>query len=460
MGRSSRTSTIPHMKKLIIVSNRLPISISPGESGLNIKPSDGGLATAVGRVSKKLQARWIGYLGDQLSPHAVESVRQRNFFPVSIPSEIYNRYYSHFSNRVLWPVLHGLRAFASSKTYWSDYVAANKAFADEVAKLADPDDAIWIHDYHLFLLPELLRARGLTNKIGFFLHTPFPDTAFFSDTIAGRRILRSLMVADSLGVQTHRYLARLRGAVLAAGAMVSRKSPIIAFRDHAIKTGAFPIGIDYRYFSRKPDLQLEFMERLGVKSGTKVVLALSRLDYTKGIPELLEAVSMLQQDTATRGRFVLRLRVIPSRETQPEYKNLKHEIEEKVEAINSSAGNQNSRPVEYRYGVLSPDELLSAYRQADIFVAAPVADGMNLVAKEYVAANTNGVLILSQQAGAAEQLTEALIVDSRDPSDIARGIREGIDMPPSREISRRLKKIVRTQNVFTWADSFLDTLES
>jgi trehalose 6-phosphate synthase/phosphatase len=446
------------MNKLIIVSNRLPVSISGQKDNLKIKPSDGGLASAVGRVSKKLQARWIGYLGDQTDADVVNSIRKHNFFPVNIPQATYRRYYNHFSNGVLWPVLHGLRPFSSISAYWSDYVAANNAFADEVMKLADKDDAIWIHDYHLFLLPEILRARGLTNKIGFFLHTPFPERSFFSNTVPGRQILRSLMMTDSLGVQTNRHLERLRGAVFAAGAMVSQSSPVIAYRNHIVKAGAFPIGIDYRYFSRKSDRHLQFMEKLHTKPDGKILLSVSRLDYTKGIPELLKAVSELTTNPGMRGRFVLRLCVIPSRETQKEYKGLRREIEQRVTAINESIGDTYWKPVEYRYGTLAPDELLATYRQADVFVAASLADGMNLVAKEYLAANAKGVLVLGREAGAAEQLNEALLVDSSDPTDIARALTTALTESVPTKITRHLRKIVRTENVFTWAESFLSTL--
>jgi trehalose 6-phosphate synthase/phosphatase len=446
------------MNKLIIVSNRLPVSISGSKDNITINPTDGGLASAVGRVSQKLQARWIGYLGDQNDPDIVSSMHKNNFFPVNIPATTYKRYYNFFSNGVLWPVLHGLRPFASINSSWSAYVAANQAFADEVMEMVEEDDTIWIHDYHLFLLPELLRARGLTNKIGFFLHTPFPERSFFADTAQGRRILRSLMMTDSLGVQTNRYLERLRGAVRATGAMVNNSSPVIAYRNHIVKAGAFPIGIDYRYFSRKLDQQFHFMEKLQPKSDTKVVLSVSRLDYTKGIPELLEAVSKLAGVEHLKGKFVLRLNVIPSRETQREYQDLKHKIEQQVGLINKAVRNPNWCPVEYRYGKLAPDELITAYRNANIFVAASLADGMNLVAKEFLAANTKGVLVLGREAGAAEQLSEAFLVDSSDPADIARGLSTALTAPVPAKTSRHLRKIVRTQNVFTWAESFLATL--
>jgi trehalose 6-phosphate synthase/phosphatase len=446
------------MNKLILVSNRLPISISGEGENLKIKPSDGGLASAVGRVSKKLQARWIGYLGDQPSDETLQSVRKLNFFPVTIPAKTYRRYYSNYSNRVLWPILHGLAPFASPKSYWADYVAANQAFADEVARIAGPDDAIWVHDYQLFLLPELLRRRGLTNKIGFFLHTPFPDKSFFSDTKAGRRILRSLMLTDSLGVQTNRHLEKLRNAVMSAGAMVSRSSQLITYHNRFIKTGAFPIGIDYRYFSRRADRNMAFMERIRPKAESRIILSLSRLDYTKGIPELLKGVDLMTKNQNLYGKFVLRLKVIPSRETQTEYQKLKAEIEQLVEEINKSVGAGSWRPVEYTYGVLAPDELLSTYRQADIFVAASLADGMNLVAKEYLAANARGTLVLSRETGASEQLQEALLVDAGSPISIAEVISKAIISSPPRQSVRRLRKIVRTENVFTWAETFLGTL--
>jgi len=446
------------MSKLILVSNRLPIEVSGAADKPVIKPGSGGLASAVGRLSKKKQASWVGYLGNAHSQAVIAAAHANHYYPVDIPPAVYKSYYNHFSNRVLWPILHGLEPYGDPSIGWEDYAAANRAFADEVVRIAEPDDIIWVHDYHLFMLPKLLRQRGLNNKIGFFLHTPFPAGTFFTDNLFGRKLLRSLTMADTIGVQTTRYLDRLNIAFRNLGAKVNYATRSISLLGRSVITSAFPIGIDYRYFNRRPEPAPGFKERLQPRSGARLMLALSRLDYTKGIPQLLDAIGQLAADPATAGRFTLLLVVIPSRETQPEYQNLKRKIERRVTALNAKYAQPGWRPVEYLYGSLNRDQLLATYRQADIMLNTPIADGMNLVAKEYLAANTRGILILSREAGAADQLSEALLVDPNDPADIARVARRALDMGPASAAGRRLRRIVRQQNVYTWADDFLTTL--
>lgn len=446
------------MNKLILVSNRLPIEVSEGAHGPVIKPGSGGLASAVGRLSKKKQASWVGYLGNAHSQAVIDAAHDNHFYPVDIPPAVYKRYYSHFSNRVLWPILHGLEPYGDPSIGWEEYMAANLAFADEVVRIAEPDDVIWVHDYHLFMLPKLLRQRGLNNKIGFFLHTPFPGHGFFTDNLFGRRLLESLSLADTVGVQTTRYLDRLNIAFRNLGARVDYAKHSISLLGRKVLTGAFPIGIDYRYFNRRPEPAESFKERLRPRSGARLMLALSRLDYTKGIPQLLDAVRLLAANPAISGKFTLMLVVIPSREAQPEYQNLKRKIERRVKSLNDKYARNGWRPVEYLYGSLNRDQLLATYRQADIMLNTPIADGMNLVAKEYLAANTRGILILSRAAGAADQLSEALLVDPNDPADIARVTAQALEMGPASAAGRRLRRIVRQQNVYTWADDFLSTL--
>ena len=368
--------------KLILVSNRLPVRVTQGPDGPVVTRGDGGLATAVGRAARRLKPRWVGCLGAEFSADDFEAMSKQGFLPLALPDALYKRYYAGYSNQVLWPVLHGFKAILSPKTYWADYVRANNAFADQIAGMAGPDDVIWIHDYHLFLLPELLRARGLKNKIGFFLHTPFPNTAYFRDTAPGRRIIRSLELCDSVGVQTSDNLRNLKAIAKSAVA------------------GVFPIGIDYRQFARRLTPDPGFLERIPAKKRIPTILSLSRLDYTKGLPQLLDAIAILAQDESLRQKFKVRLVVVPSREQQPEYQYLRQRIEESVTQINASLPEGSPPLVDLHYGFLSPDECMASYRNARIFVAAPVADGMNLVAKEYIAANPSGTLVLGRAAGA------------------------------------------------------------
>jgi trehalose 6-phosphate synthase/phosphatase len=447
------------MKNLILVSNRLPIQLSTQDGHTTVTAGSGGLATAVGSVSHRLRSRWIGYLGDGTSPEAVAAAQQQHYHPVAIPRDTYQDYYDHFSNRILWPILHGFAPFDDPGRYWQAYLEANHRFADKVAELAKPKDLIWVHDYQLFLLPALLRERGLTNRIGFFLHTPFPHGSFFADNPYGRRLLDSLLLTDSLGVQTERYFQRLRTSLQGVGARFDAATQRIAYRGRELAAGVFPIGINYQFFSRRPALAPVFYEEPGPKpEATKTLLSLSRLDYTKGIPQQLEAIARLAADPALRGSFVLRLVVIPSREHQPEYQDLKHQIEDRVAQINATYAATGWEPIAYSYASLDPEVLKATYRAADIMLVTPVADGMNLVAKEYLAANARGVLVLSREAGAAEQLRDALLVDPHDPAHIAAAIGRALAMKPPVRATRRLRQTIRQDDVFSWAGNFLRTL--
>jgi trehalose 6-phosphate synthase/phosphatase len=433
------------MPNLIIVSNRLPITAGRDGSGrVTVRPGSGGLATAVGSISKRLHARWVGYLGNDVPADITAAANAEGYFPVQISQPLYENYYNHFSNRVLWPVVHGFAAYDAPESYWEDYRAVNELFAKEVARIAAPDDIIWVHDFHLLMVPKLLREAGLTNRIGFFLHTPFPAN-FFHEHPLGRRLLAGLLEADSIGLQTKRSLSRFRSSLrrlgLRAGGVVK----------------AFPIGIDFKFFSRRPALAPEFYEQVGPKPDVKMVLSLSRLDYTKGILQQLAAIKQLAARPGLAGTFAFRLLVVPSRDTVPEYRALKTEIDRQVAAVNAAAGDW--QPIIYTYGAVDTDTLKATYRRAGIMLVTPLADGMNLVAKEYLAANARGTLILSREAGAAEQLSDALIVDPTDPAEIAATIEHALSRPASAAANRRLRSNLRRYDVFNWAESFLRSLQ-
>lgn len=446
------------MSKLILVSNRLPIKLTEVEGTITLTPGDGGLATALRSVFKSGQACWVGSLGSGASPEMIAEARSQRYYPVTMPPELYRRYYEGFSNRILWPVLHGLAATVRPGSYWQNYRAANEKFADTVAELTRPGDIIWVHDYHLLLLPKLLRSRGLTNRIGFFLHTPFFRMPFFTRSSIGRELLSSLLTADTLGVQTKATLTQLRSALEQLGARLSEHTNEIQYRGRRLIAEAFPIGIDFRSYARRPLPEPAFYENLNPSEpAPKTILSLSRLDYTKGILQQLEAVSRLAAQPHLAGTFTFSLMVVPSREQIPEYARLKAAIEHRVGQINATA-TSTWQPVAYHYGQLDPEALRRTYRQADIMLVTPIADGMNLVAKEYLAANSRGTLILSATAGAAEQLTDTILVDPHDPGEIAAKIEQALKEPAPRSLTRRLRKIIKTQDVHHWAGSFLAAL--
>lgn len=435
------------MSRLILASNRLPIKAAVRNEQPSITPSDGGLASAVGGYFDKSQGLWIGYLGQNPDIQILKKAKEDGYLAVQMDEKLYINYYHNFSNRVLWPLLHGFQARVEPRRYWHSYETANKIFAHCIYEHTKPEDIIWIHDYHLFLVPQMLRDYGIKNKIGFFLHTPFLQTHFFSKTHYGQQILRSLNSCDNVGVQTTTALTQLTEA----------------FQDAVIATeadiDAYPIGIDFNSFSKKRQEDMAFFEQFPTHTKTKIILSLSRLDYTKGILHQLEAIAKVLLKDENKGKFIFQLIVVPSREDQPEYASLKNAIEASIEKINGTYGTSEWTPIDYIYGTLSKRELIATYRSADIMLVTPYADGMNLVAKEYLAANEYGSLILSRYAGAAEQLDEAILVDPANTKEIATALQEALDSPPSLERNRRLRKIIEKEDVYFWAGSFLRTLQ-
>lgn len=445
--------------RVIIASNRLPVSIIEKEGKLSLNRSVGGLATALGSVVDLYPMLWIGWPGIKRKLTQGELTKLRfpdALVPVAISAQLLKGYYDQLANSTLWPILHGLQP--SGPSLEADWIATKKValrFADAIRKNSQPNDVIWVHDYHLILLPELLRAEGVPNRIGFFLHTPFPRPETLVKWRYYKRLLRSLAQVDVLGFQTARDVDNFWGCLRMAG-VTMRKGSVVQ---------AFPIGIDYEAYraASKVHAVSRYLQKLRTTvTGKKVILSVSRLDYTKGIIEQLLAVEKVLEEYKP-GKVVYKLVVAPSRETVDEYQRLKTSIENTVEAVNSRFQKKYGiAPVEFAYRSHGFQELNAWYRLADVLLVTPRIDGMNLVVKEYIAAreDTRGAIVLSETIGAAFQLRDAILVDPLDVDAIADGVRHALTMPALERIRRwrALSRNVRRENVFWWTKEFLKVL--
>lgn len=419
----------------------------------------GGLATALSSVADQYDMLWIGWPGyrKRLSHAQLESLNfPEAFAPISLSARLIKSYYERFSNGMLWPILHSIKpGRLAQKADWDATSEVTKRFADAIRDNLRPDDVIWVHDYHLVLLPKMLRDEGVTNRLGFFLHTPFPPVKTLRKWRHYRRMLQSLADVDVLGFQTERDADNFRDSLRGTGTEMRKGATV----------GAFPIGVDYKAYHAAltaPVVQRYLRKLRNTLTGKKVILSVSRLDYTKGIVEQLRAV---EQALETYGpwRAVYKVVVAPSRETVKEYQQLKSRIEDTVEEINGRLEkNYGIRPIEFAYRSHGFEELNAWYRASDVLLVTPKIDGMNLVVKEYIAARNDerGVVVLSETVGAAFQLHDAVLVDPRSVDDIASGLLYAMKMPAFERIRRwrRLRKNVRQEDVFWWTKQFLDQL--
>jgi trehalose 6-phosphate synthase len=441
--------------RLVIVANRVP---DPRERGA----SAGGLAVALKDALEKRDALWFGWSGGTAAETEGTPALLRHgrttYATIDLGHDDYRHYYQGFSNAALWPVLHyrlGVARF--DREDWVGYRRVNAAFAAALAPQLRPDDTIWVHDFHLFLLAAELRALGCRQKIGFFLHVPFPPRAVFTGLPNAHAVLEAMAAPDAIGVQTEDDAENLRAALIAAG-----------LADAALRVGAFPIGIDAEGFAALA------AQRAGSKEVRQLhaslvdralAIGVDRLDYTKGLPQRIAGFGkLLERFPRHRGKVTF-LQVAPvSRGDVAQYRALRRELDEGVGRINGQYAEPDWAPIRYlTRGV--PRPLLAGYmRLARIGLVTPLRDGMNLVAKEYVAAQDPadpGVLILSRFAGAALELDGALLVNPLDPDDIAEALDVAMDMPAEERLDRwrRMHAAVVATTASIWCRRFLSALE-
>ncbi|MEO5731714.1 MAG: bifunctional alpha,alpha-trehalose-phosphate synthase (UDP-forming)/trehalose-phosphatase, partial [Byssovorax sp.] len=462
------------MPRLLIVSNRLPVTVHLEHGEVSVVRSGGGLATAMRSPHGRMESLWIGWPGDlsRLTPaqrDAVDAELQAlRTVPVPLlPSEVH-RFYDGFSNGVLWPLFHYLldKVNLDARSDWEAYRDVNERFADVVAAHARPGDLIWIHDYQLALVPSLLRRRLPEAVIGFFLHIPFPAADVLRILPWREQILRGLLGADHVGFHTAAYRANF---VRSAAQVLSVETEIdaIVHEERRIELGVHPIGIDVEAYARlaaDPDIRADAQRIRAEAQGRKIVLGIDRLDYTKGIPRRLLAVErLLEHEPALRTQMRLIQIAVPTRERTPAYADFRRVVNELVGRINGHYGSTDAVPIHYIYRSFTEAQVAALYLAADVMLVTPLRDGMNLVAKEYVATRKDetGVLVLSEFAGAAAELAEALLVNPYDIDSVAAAVKQSLTMGLAEQQlrMRTLRGRVAASDVHLWARGFLDDLE-
>ena len=466
------------MSRLIIVSNRLPFALdSSGEDLWTVTPAVGGLVSAVEPVLRERGGTWIGWPGipgEIPNEPLAEATRGVGYdvVPVTLSETERDEFYYGYSNEVIWPLFHDLQNFCNFEpAYWQAYKQVNERYADAIIRNARPKDFIWVHDYHLMYVAQALRERSAPQQLSaltFFLHIPFPPYDIFAKLPQQRRLLRALLQFDLLGFQTRRdvrnVLQCVRRVMPDAKVLSRDEMHVIRFEKRKIRIGHFPIGIDFDSFEggAKCEAVAQRSQRLRASfPDCQLILGSDRLDYSKGIPERLRAFrNALERYPELRGRVVLIQIVVPSRVDIPRYHEFKNRIDRLVGDINGRFSTSTWIPVQYHFRGLNREDLLAHYRACDIAFLTPLKDGMNLVAKEYCACRIgqDGTLILSQFAGAAEQLKpDALLVNPYDVEQMADTILTAFRMSQAERSARmkRMRRIIQKENVFWWVDSFL-----
>jgi trehalose 6-phosphate synthase/phosphatase len=455
---------------LINVSNRLPVSLLNGE----IKESSGGLVSALSGVGgEHYQLQWIGWPGKATdNPEERKQLEQRlrdefKCIPVFLTDPEVHGYYQGFSNSSLWPLLHYMPTrFHYQRDWWDQYVAVNRRFADAVLSIAKESDLVWVHDYHLMLLPAMLKAEMPGLKIGFFLHTPFPAPELFSMQPQRRELLEGMLGADQIGFHTFGYLRHFRSTVLR---LLGVESEVTRVRSegHVAHLGVYPIGINSRRFEEalnSDEYRKELAELQQTHEGKRIVFAVERLDYTKGILHRLQAIDLFLEQSPERENVRFVFVSVPSREEVDEYKDLREDVESRVGRINGKHSTLHNTPIHFVHGSVEFHRLCAMYSLAEVALVTPLIDGMNLVAKEYVACqkDTAGVLILSEFAGAAEELSSAIVVNPHDAQGVADALKMALEMPSDERFERMaaMRGRVMRCDAAWWARTFIDDLES
>jgi len=463
------------VKRNLIVANRLPVTVTRGEDGtFSCRESAGGLAIGLGSIYRSYNGAWIGWPGLLLEEGSqrdvvqiMDQLRDRHCYPLFLSRDEFEGYYYGFSNKTIWPLFHYFPHYSIFDTrFWDAYVRVNRRFADAVAACAGGDDTIWVHDYHLMLLPGMLRERLPNATIGFFLHIPFPSYEIFRMLYCRREILEGILGADLVGFHTFEYVSHfLRSVARILGK--SHENAIISMPDRPVRVDAFPMGIDYERFhgaARSPEVRDEVDRIRSEFGGKKLILSFDRLDYTKGVPQRLEMFYwFLDQYPQYRGEVTLIVVAVPSRTGIGQYQQLKSRVDRLVGRINGRFGTLDWTPVRYMYQFLPFTTLVALYCLADVAVVTPLRDGMNLMAKEYVACRQggDGALILSEFAGAAGELSEAVIINPHDMGHFMDALDQCLTMDSGEKAARNrsMQERLERYTVDRWGQDFLERLE-
>lgn len=468
------------MGRLIIISNRLPFSLDREGDKVSLRQSSGGLVSAIKSYFENTGAQrsdlsgkmWIGvadFPQEDYDLLAASHASEQDFdiVPIFADKDVYDKYYNGFSNSVLWPLFHYFSSLAEyDGQYFDAYVQINQLFAEKIVPILEPGDQVWIHDYQLMLLPHLLRQKRPDATIGFFLHIPFPSYEIFRllPTEWKKTLLHGVMGADLIGFHTYDYVQHfLQSVKMLLG--VDNYFHNLQYQDRQIRIDLFPIGIDYNKFhdmAADPEVD-EIRKKIRANlEDKKIIFSVDRLDYTKGLMQRLNGFEyFLERYPEWREKMVFILNVVPSRDSIPAYNDRKRAIEEKIGTINGRFSTISWQPLIYRYNHLPFKDLVALYQAADAALITPLRDGMNLVAKEYVASSLGrGVLILSELAGAASELNEAILVNPTDTSDVASSITRALAMPLYEQRNRisLMQRRLQEYDVFKWVNDFMDQL--
>jgi trehalose 6-phosphate synthase/phosphatase len=457
--------------RLLIASNRLPVTVKLSGGEATVEPSTGGLATGMHGPHERMGGLWIGWPGELegLSPRGREAVERRlaglKLVPVPLTADEVERYYERYANGILWPLFHYFASRLPLQVRDFDaYEAANARFADAVAARWEPGDLVWVHDYQLMLVPQMLRERIPEARIGFFLHIPFPSSEVFRLLPQRERLVEGLLGADLVGFHTAGYLRHFASSALRL-ASASTDVDRIRWGGREVRLGVFPMGVDAAQFSalaESPEVKALVERHRPV--GERLLVGIDRLDYTKGIPRrLLAYEALLSSHPELRGKVRLVQVSVPSRENVEAYREFRQDVDALVGRIHGAFATPTWSPIHYLYRGLSREEVVALYRAADVVLVTPLRDGMNLVAKEFVASRPDGdgVLVLSEFAGAAAELSEALRVNPYDVDRTAETMYRALQMPEDQRRTRMavLRQRVTSFDVHAWAAAFVEHLE-
>jgi len=460
--------------RLITVSYRLPFAFQNVNGTVTVKASSGGLVTAVKSLDMSqspYKPVWIGCADFtkktwEKYKHLVND--DYDYVPIFLDKKTQQDFYNGFANSVLWPLLHYFPTFVDyQEKYFTAYQKANEVVSEEIARLLKPQDIVWIHDYHFMGLPKLIREKSVNATIGFFLHIPFPSYELIR--ILPKRckdyLLTGLLGADLIGFHTNDYnIHFLQSIQINLG--VQHKVWKINYQNRIIQSDAFPVSVNYELYNEAYDNEEVIKERTALKEaykGDKIIFSVDRLDYTKGVMQRLDALEVFFQNYPEwKERLVFILVVVPSRDEILKYWERKQMIEQAVGRINGKFSTLTWRPIVYQYASLSFPQLLALYTACDVALITPIRDGMNLVAKEFVASRKDqqGVLILSEMTGAANELSTALHINPQDENEVAEKIKMALEMEPEEQARRIavMQQRLRDYDVKKWANSFIDSL--
>jgi trehalose 6-phosphate synthase/phosphatase len=468
-------------QRIIIVSNRLPFSIEQQAGGIDFKISSGGVATGLKSLLDSMPVAlpfepdylWVGWPGATVNEEHKAQVVERSraefrAHPVFLSEEDGENFYQGFCNKTIWPLFHYFPSNAEyQEHYWNQYRSVNRVFCDTLLSILRPDDLVWIHDYHLMLLPDLLRKAVPKIRIGFFLHIPFPQFEIFRllPALWRRDLLDGLLGADLVGFHTHDDTKYFLGCVQRILGYKQKIAEVILDR-RTVKVSAFPMGIDFKKFhqaAQSAPVLRDIADSKAAFGDIKIVLSVDRQDYSKGIIHRLEGFeTLLDTQPQWRGKVTLLMLVVPSRIGIQDYERTKHQLEELVGRINGKFATINWSPILYQYRAVPFESLVALYAMSDVALVTPLRDGMNLVAKEYIACRTDktGVLILSEMAGSAKELSDALLINPNHREEIAAALQQALAMPRHEQIERiRLMQArLRRHTVARWATGFLQEI--